>query len=117
MGPARSDRRRYRRRNGRVAGCGDGLQSTGGGPDRRRGDDAQAVGRASPRLLPRPEVHLEGPGRARLAMELPVGLGDVVGIEDGVGASVIALGKIRLDPFSVDGAIDHDMGDMDVLWI
>ena len=62
-----------------------------------------------PRLLPRPEIHLEGPGRARLAVELPVGLGDVVGIEDGVGAGVVALREIGLDPFGVDGAVDDDM--------
>src|SRR5437764_14453361 len=68
--------------------------------------------RRSPALLPRPDIHLEGPGAARLPVQLPVNLGDVVGIEDAVGAGIVALGKVRLDPFGVDGAVDHDMGDM-----
>src|SRR5258708_27933195 len=69
----------------------------------------------SPALFPRPDVHLEGPGAARLLVQLPVDLGDVVGVEDAVGTGIVAVGKIRLDPFGVDGAVDHDVGDMDVL--
>src|SRR3990167_490129 len=68
-----------------------------------------------PVLLPWPEIHLEGPGAAVLAMELPVGLGNVVGVEDGVRSGVVALGEVGFYPFGVDGAVDHDMGDMDVL--
>src|SRR5580704_9749189 len=68
-----------------------------------------------PGFLPRSEIHLERPGRALLPVELPVDLGDIVGTDDCVRAGIVALGKIGLDPFGVDGAVDHDMADMDVL--
>ena len=55
----------------------------------------------SEHLLERPQLDFLAPGRARLAVELPVGLGDVVGIEDGVGPGVVALREIGLDPFGV----------------
>lgn len=41
-------------------------------------------------------------------MELPVGLGNVVGIEDRVGAGIVAIRKVGLDPFRIDGAIDTE---------
>src|SRR4029077_20222485 len=77
---------------------------------------AEAPSSKLPGFLPRPEIHLERPGRPLLPVELPVDLGDIVGIEDRVGPGIVALRKVGLDPFGVDGAVDHDMGDVDVLW-
>src|SRR5215212_3544343 len=67
-----------------------------------------------PALLPRPEIHLEGPGAALLAVELPIGLGDVVGIEDRIGPGVVTFREVGLYPFSVDGAVDHHVSHVDV---
>src|ERR1700730_2937308 len=96
---------------GRIDGIGGhGLPFDVGGLTKGSGPSSKL-----PSLLPWPEVHLERPGRALLPVELPVDLGNVVGIEDRVRAGIVALGKIGPDPFGVDGAVDHDMADMDVL--
>src|ERR1700733_9142795 len=61
-------------------------------------------------LDPRSELDLPGPGAARLAVELEIGLGDRVGGEQPVrpalvGARIGILG---------DAAVDHNVADMDV---
>src|SRR5580698_5120064 len=65
------------------------------------------------RFDPRPQLDLPGPGIARLAMELEIGFGDRVGIEQRVrpfliGARIVLLG---------DAAVDDEVADMDVLWM
>src|SRR5581483_1148307 len=108
-----SDRRRGRRWRRRGDGATALLVSVALKPDKERAGHPRAL--FSPAFLPRPEIHLERPGAALLAMELPIGLGDVVGIEDTVRSRIVAFREIALDPLCVDRAVDHDMGDMDVL--
>src|SRR5581483_3448722 len=73
-------------------------------------------GWASPLLRPRPQVQLEGPGVARLRVQVPVVVGDVLGIEDAVLLLArVGLGEAAADELGVDGAVDHDVGDVDVL--
>ena len=51
-----------------------------------------------------------------LAMELPVSLGDGIGIKDAVlGFERVALGEIVADEGGVDGAVDQRVRDMDAL--
>src|SRR5258706_13800952 len=67
-------------------------------------------------LLERAQVDLVGPGRARLAMDLPVGLGDCVDAEQAVLAALLDdLGATAAQAVAVDAAIDHDMRDMETL--
>src|SRR5262249_18485139 len=70
----------------------------------------------SPRLHPRPQIHLVRPGALRLAVQLPIDLRDRLGIEN--AATILerrALGKIAADEFSIDGAVDHHVCDVDAL--
>src|ERR1019366_8508994 len=70
----------------------------------------------SPCLDPRPQVELVGPRAFRLAVQVPVVLGDRVGLEDtGVGLLCIALGKVLGDEGRVDRTVDDDVGDVDAL--
>lgn len=100
------------------------------GADPRRGADAGAVRRRRARrsgsisdkqaalklLRPGPQVGLEGPRRARLHVQLPEELGDRVGGEHAVGRKLFhALGHAFARPAVVDHAVDHDVGDVDVL--
>src|SRR5690348_11362671 len=76
----------------------------------------RACSQPLPRLNPRPEVELVGPGAALLAMELPVIFGDGIRSENAVALlEGVALRKIVADEGGVDGAVDHDMRDMDAL--
>src|SRR6478752_5425582 len=71
---------------------------------------------ASPGFGPGPQIELVGPGGSRLAMEVPVVLGDGVGVEDAVLAlGRVALGEVLGDEGRVDRAVDDDVGDMDAL--
>src|SRR5580692_1189318 len=73
-----------------------------------------------PFLSERPDFLLEGPGVARLLIELPIGLRhrgrphQAIGIEifDRLGA--LPVSDELAHPFGVDTGIDHEMGDMDV---
>src|SRR5207248_3895571 len=62
-------------------------------------------------LDPGPQFDLQGPGAARLAQGLEIGLGDPVGIERAV-RPVVRIGP----PRAAHPAIDDEMGDMDALW-
>src|SRR5438270_744401 len=72
---------------------------------------------SSPGFAPGAQVELVGPGRARLAGQRHIGLGDVFGLEDLValqeGVDVLAVGA---DEDPVDRAVDHHMGDVNTLW-
>ena len=57
-----------------------------------------------------------GPGAARLDVQAPVILGDGGGVEDSVAVlERVALREHVGDELGVDGAVDHDVGDVDVL--
>src|SRR5262245_5795699 len=61
----------------------------------------------SPRLHPRAQVQLVRPGAAVLAVQLPVGLRDGVGVEDAVAILERgARGEVGADELGVDGAVD-----------
>src|SRR5690606_41097130 len=65
---------------------------------------------------PRPEIELMRPGIARLAVDLPIGFRDVIGIQDPVLLfQRIARRKIVADEGRVDRAVDDRMCDMDAL--
>src|SRR5262245_52453894 len=74
--------------------------------------DRQCAGRGSPvpspGLDPWSQIHLVGPGAALLAVQLPVGLGDALRVQD--AAAVLECGPLRevgADELGVDGTIDH----------
>lgn len=55
-----------------------------------------------------------GPGRARLAVQVHIGGGDVRRLENAVaGEEVVHLPADRSDEGPVHRAVDHHMGDMD----
>src|SRR5256885_16533707 len=61
-----------------------------------------------PGLHPGTDFGFMRPGVARLLVQLPVEVGDVVGIEDAVLLlEGIAIGKVGPDELRVDGAVDH----------
>ena len=47
-----------------------------------------------------------------LVVKLQIGFGDGVGVEHAVAAVILPV-----LPFRGDAAIDHEMADMDVLWV
>src|SRR5689334_23485146 len=68
-------------------------------------------GHPSERLDPGPQLDLPSPGAARLAVELEVGGGDGIGVEQAVRAAPLGARVARL----TDGPVDDEMADMDVL--
>src|SRR6185437_10529344 len=71
---------------------------------------------SSPRLRPRPQVHLKRPRAAFLAIEPNIVPGDLVGNENGLAHEL--FGGVRHDGAnerSVNRAVDDDMGHMDSL--
>src|SRR5258708_3681797 len=66
--------------------------------------------RGSELLDPGPELDLRGPGAARLAQHMKIGLGDGVGVEHRVGL-VGGLGA----PRAADAAVDDEMRDVNAL--
>src|SRR5690242_11147006 len=71
---------------------------------------------ASEWFLERAQIDLVAPGRRMLPVDLPVGLGDRVDIEQAVRALLRApLRETAVDPLAVDAAVDHDMRDMQAL--
>ena len=57
-----------------------------------------------------------GPGAARLGVQVPVVVGDVLGVEDaGAVLQRIALGEVLGDEGGVDGTVDDDVRDVDAL--
>src|SRR5512143_2667437 len=79
------------------------LPSDPSGGKRRRAN-CLAFKPFSEALDPGAKLHLPGPGAARLAMDMEIGIGDGVRIESRLA--------VRILP---DAAIDDEMGDMDVL--
>src|SRR5262245_11969498 len=72
-----------------------------------------AVLLASERFLERAQIHLLRPGRALLAMDIPIGLGDGLDAEQTVLATFLAQGRRPAEqPIAVDAAIDHHMRDV-----
>ena len=65
---------------------------------------------ASERLDPRPEFELPGPGAARLAQGVQIGLGDRLGIEQ----RLRTVGVLDAAG-AADSAVDDEMGDMDAV--
>src|SRR3989442_4129105 len=62
----------------------------------------------SPGFHVRAQVHLEGPRITWLRMQVPVVLGDVLGVQDAVLiVQRVALGELGAFEFRVDRAIDH----------
>src|SRR6516162_312285 len=76
----------------------------------------------SPFLPKGPDLALEGPGVARLLIDLPIGLGDgsrphqPARIEIGERSLAFPLLDPLADPRGIDPGVDHEMGDMDALW-
>src|SRR5260370_42496895 len=68
-------------------------------------------GRFSEILDPGPKLDFPGPGAAVLAVQLQVGLGDRIGVEQPIGAALVGARIARLP----DAAIDDDVPDMDVV--
>jgi hypothetical protein len=63
-----------------------------------------------------PQVEFVRPGIARLRVQHPVAVGDVIGIQDAVAVlQRITLGEVAADELGVDGAIDHDVRDVNAL--
>src|SRR2546428_10630262 len=70
----------------------------------------------SPGFHVRAQVHLEGPRITRLRVQVPVVLCDVFRVQDAVLLlQRVALGELRANEFRVDGAIDHDVRNVDAL--
>ena len=63
--------------------------------------------RGSPVLDPRPQLGLVGPGVARLPVDLPVGVGDVIGVED----AVFLRGEFAVSSLS-QGEMDRILGSL-----
>src|SRR5262245_30082797 len=87
----------------RGEGIGDG-----GKPGHR------SCGQASERLLERAEVGLVGPRRPRLAVNLPVDLGDRIDVQHAVLAAL--FGDLRskcAHARAIDAAVDDHVRDMD----
>src|SRR5437667_2714733 len=63
------------------------------------------------RLHPRPELHFPCPGTAVLTMDVEVGLGDRIGLQEAVSAALIRA-RIAL---LLDAAVYYEMRDVDVL--
>src|SRR5713226_4547154 len=74
-----------------------------------------------PLLAERPNFVFEGPGVARLLIELPIGFRDRRRAHQAIGIEI--LDRLRAlpandelaHPFGIDTGVDHQMGDMDVL--
>src|SRR5260370_2005978 len=67
-------------------------------------------------LGPGPEVGLEGPGRARLGVQLPEQLSDGVGGKHAIGREILyPLHHAAARAGVVDHAVDHDLRDVAVL--
>src|SRR5258707_1407035 len=74
-----------------------------------------------PLLAERPDFMLEGPGVARLLIELPIGFRDRGRAHQAIGIEI--LDRLRAlpandelaHPFGIDAGIDHEMSDMDIL--
>src|SRR5580658_2422558 len=66
---------------------------------------------ASEFLDPRPQLHLPGPGAAVLAVDMEIGGGDGVGVEERIVSRLSPAGVAGL----ADAAVDDEMADMDVL--
>ncbi|SPA07906.1 hypothetical protein CBM2625_B110181 [Cupriavidus taiwanensis] len=70
-----------------------------------------------PAFHPGTQVQLMRPRVARLLVQHPVGIGDMVGIDDAVlGLGRVAVREVFANPLGVDGGIDHQVRDVDVLW-
>src|SRR3989338_4081312 len=68
------------------------------------------------RLRPWPQIQLMHPAIARLAMDLPVGISDVVWIENTVLIlELVQLRKGVADKRGIDGPVDNRVGDMNAL--
>ena len=69
-----------------------------------------------PPLHIRPQIQLKRPRIARLVVQVPVVLGNVVGVEDAVlGFQGVALGELGTDEIGVDGTVNHAVRDMHAL--
>src|SRR5665213_1568811 len=68
------------------------------------------LARSSEILDPGPQFDFPGPGAARLAMQIQIGVGDRVRVEESVGAAFVGARIAILG----DAAVDHDVADMDV---
>src|SRR5690554_984645 len=65
---------------------------------------------------PWPKVQLMRPGAARLAVKLPIGFGNVVGVQYAVFLlQRVTLGEVVADEGRVDGTVNDGMGDMNTL--
>src|SRR6202040_2466200 len=68
------------------------------------------------------DLAFERPGVARLLVDLPIGVGDrgrahqPAGVEIDERRLAFALFDAAAHPFGVDAGVDHEMGDVDVLW-
>src|SRR5437870_1705666 len=67
--------------------------------------------RRSEILDPGSELDFPGPGAAVLMVQLQVGFGDRVGVEEAVGAALVGA-RVAGSP---DAAVDDDVPDMDVV--
>lgn len=68
---------------------------------------------ASKRFLVGPQIDFMGPGRALLAMDLPVGFGDRIDPEQTVVAALGGeLRRAAQEALACDAAVDDDMRDM-----
>src|SRR5579863_454760 len=73
--------------------------------------------KASERFFERADIQLLRPGGGVLEMELPISLGDRLGIEHAVLAELLeGARKQRSHPVAVDRAIDDDVRNMNTLW-
>src|SRR5712691_6731659 len=67
-------------------------------------------------FLEGPQVDFLRPGRPRLAVDLPIGLGDGVDAEQPVGTALLdQLRPAAEQPLAGNAAVDDDMGDMKAL--
>src|SRR5690554_8136584 len=65
---------------------------------------------------PWPKVQLMRPGAARLAMKLPIGFGNVVGVQYAFFLlQRVTLGEVVADEGRVDGTVNDRMGNVNAL--
>ena len=74
------------------------------------------IHQSSPALHIRPQIKLKGSCVAGLGVQVPVVFCDVIGVQDAVlFFERVALGEVAANEFGVDGTVDHDVRDMNVL--